>query len=456
MPLYFRAQGSRSLTARLSRYAIAFCVASVFALALASGAFAAKTKLTLATYGEVSERLVYKEIEKAFEKAHSDIDLEVVIIPWGEYITKITTLFAGGNAPDVFLTWAQYKPKWVDSGMLLDLTPYIQKSKLARVDLYYPVIKDVITYKGKYWGTPSDFNAMVWMVNTDLLDESGLAVPKNNWTTEDLRRISQKVTRPSDKIFGTTNIVSWGSLDNLQWTYNFSGHYWVDEDEKEVLINDPKVASMLDFWYKMMYEWKVTPSNQNPLPGNLSFFTGNLAMSEGWIAYMIRLEEVRQKAEAKGGTMWDWTFVPFPAGPAAQKNFAQGHLWSIPSTHKNPALAWKLAEWLGSLEAESIFTGTGRSAPQVGSDRLWDYFLRRLPSAKAKKLKEFFLYELYSGKSYAKNFNYWNTYGEMQDQVMAPALNSIFNLQKPIGPTLQSAEKQMQTILDNYNKRRKK
>ncbi len=39
----------------------------------------------------------------AFEKVNPDLKLVVEYIPWGELSTKLTTAFAGGIGPDIFM-----------------------------------------------------------------------------------------------------------------------------------------------------------------------------------------------------------------------------------------------------------------------------------------------------------------------------------------------------------------
>ena len=64
-----------------------------------------KTKVTIWFAGttEALMEAVDDHLVPAFEKANPDIELAVEYIPWGELSTKLTTAFAGGIGPDIFM-----------------------------------------------------------------------------------------------------------------------------------------------------------------------------------------------------------------------------------------------------------------------------------------------------------------------------------------------------------------
>lgn len=401
---------------------------------VAGSAAAAKTKVTLATYGSSYD--AWKKIAKAFNDTHQDYELKVDVYPFNDYIAKITTLVAGGNAPDVFQTWAQYKPKWAEQNMLLDLTPYWQKSKIAEEKNFYPFIVDSVKHKGKYYGTPFDYNTEVWFLNLDRFDDAGLNPPSEKWTTEDFRNYALKLTKPKEKLFGATNAVDWGWGDNLQWVYNWSGHEWLNKERTKVMVDDQKTAEMLEFWYKLGYEDKVIATPQNP-SGGKGYFEGGLGMYQGWLSYAFQFGQKPR---------FNWGAATMPKALAAQRSFAQGHMWSIPASAKNPDASWVVCEWLISPEGQKVLVSIDNDQPLGPDPELWELFFSRLDPEHRKTVKKFLLETLY-GKAYARTMTYWVTWPEMND-VMIKYLNQIYNQQKPIANTMKSAAKEMRAILD--------
>lgn len=405
-----------------------------------------RTKLVLAVYGEATyEAGPLAQIKKAFEARYPQFELDVQIIPFGEYITKITAMVASKTAPDVFITWAQYKATWADQGIIMDVTEFAEKDPSFRLDEFYPVIRDVVTYRGRIWGTPQGFSSAVWIVNADRFAERGLPLPSERWTVHDLLALARKTTAVEKGYFGTELPLYGIGGGSLQWFYNYTGRYWLSEDGRRSVIAEPEAIEMVEFWRRLLFDEKVAPSVKNPMLPNRDEWSGAIAMWEGWLAYLQRFETLRQELAKKGQTMWEWKLYPYPAGPYAQKNFAQGHMWSIPAGARNPQASWLLASWLASREAEEIWARTGHSEPQRPDAGLWSTYLAFFPRDKAAEVGRFILQTLY-GKSYALNFNYPRQYDRLEP-IVRSALARIFEQGAAVANTLQQAADQMNRVL---------
>lgn len=136
--------------------------------------------LTLSGYGDTADvKARYDAVAAKFnEQFAGTYHLEPIINPFATYIDKTVTMLASGTPPDVFNTWAQYKPEWVQKGLLLDLSSHIHTSKDAAPDLYLKPMVDAMQYQGKFWGTAQDFNGELLFLNTDLFKAKGVDLPK--------------------------------------------------------------------------------------------------------------------------------------------------------------------------------------------------------------------------------------------------------------------------------------
>ncbi|MBE3582488.1 MAG: sugar ABC transporter substrate-binding protein [Limnochordaceae bacterium] len=426
------------------RFAIVAALAAVGIGGIVAGGYLpaaqAKTTLVLGVYGTGDDLNNWNQVAKAFETRFPQYELKVQVSAFDEYPTKIVTQIATGTAPDVFMTWAQYKPKWVKEGLLLDVTQrWANSSKLAE-ERFYPAAVDAARYDGRMYGVPYDYNAMVWYVNTSILDQAGLPLPSDDWTVDQMRQISRKTLDPVKGISGPGIPLDWGWGPNIQWYYNWTGHEWLDETRTKVLVDDAKSLQMYDWWLQAAKDLKL-PAGQ----GKGDFFGGYQSMWEGWFSY-TRLVAQSIKA-AKGAQLYDWTIMPYPKSPAGiQRNFAQGHMFSIPAASKRPDDAWKLAEWLASSEAQAIFARLKMSAPQVLSEPLWLSYLDYLPPDKLRDVVAFVHTKLYGGVGYARNFSYWTTFDEM-NKIMIKHLTAIFQQGKSPSTEMTTAKEELQAVL---------
>jgi len=87
--------------------------------------------------------------ENYYEPAYPGVKVEYTMTPWEQFPNKLDPVLANGQgAPDVFALEADVVRKYVESGLLLDITDIYEanKSKL----LAYPV--EVGSYNGKVYG----------------------------------------------------------------------------------------------------------------------------------------------------------------------------------------------------------------------------------------------------------------------------------------------------------------
>ncbi len=410
-----------------------------------SSAAAADTTLRLLTYGNPDQQYFYDLIKEGFERDNPGYKLDVEIVAFGQYIERVLVNYAAGTAPDVFMTWAQYKPRFVEDGIILDLTRYINESDVVDLDNFFPVIRDNISYQGRYWGTPWGFNSTLWVANVDLLNESGVAVPDVDWTVDDFREIARRVARPDEQIFAINGAPITNNV-SIQWMENWAGHRWIDETGKKVLVNTEAAVEMVEFWRDLRIEQRAIPSPLAPRATGASFLTtGDVAFQQ-----MYSSEITFQTAQLlqQGTKPVNWALVTYPAGPKGQKHFAQGHLWTIPANHPNPDQAWRLVEWLGSKNADYIWSSSRRTPPAMLDRDHWDAYNAELPPEYRDVALDFIIDTLYEGE-YAHNFEYWPTYDEML-AIWTPTVNRVLNDEVSARSAMDDAARTMQSVLDEY------
>ena len=422
-------------------------VAAALALMVSASGMAAETTLRMMTYGG-PEQIYYLDLIKAgFEAANPGYKLEYEIAAFGEYIDKVLVNYAAGTSPDVFLTWAQYKSQGAEEGIILDVTDRIARSQVIRLENFYPVIEQNLSYNGRLWGTPWGFNGKLYIANVDLLNERGLAVPDLAWTVGDFADYARKITRPEEQVFAiTTPPIRAAGGETIQWFKNWAGHAWVSEDGRTVLVDSNEAVELVEFWRDLVLDFHIAPSGEyTRRPGASFLVTGDVAFEEQWSTITSQMARL---IEQEGRLPVNWEFVTYPAAPRGQKHFAQGHLWTIPANHPDPDKAWTLLEWLGSKEADMIWSASQRTPPTMPDPDHWAAFVGGLPAEHRDKALRFIIDVLYIGE-YAENFEYWPTYGEMSE-IMGQQMVAVFSGQVPPQAAMSEARRLMQNVLDEY------
>jgi ABC-type glycerol-3-phosphate transport system substrate-binding protein len=123
-----------------------------FALLAASGLPAQNVKGRLTVWSYIDEMTMM--IQKYLKPANKDVQITYSFIPSDQFLSKLDPALASGNGtPDVFNLEMAFVRKYVESGLLLDLTPVYERNK-AKL-LAYPA--EVGTYNGKVY-------ALSWQV----------------------------------------------------------------------------------------------------------------------------------------------------------------------------------------------------------------------------------------------------------------------------------------------------
>lgn len=396
--------------------------------------------LTWMMYGAPEQAYVYEEFVRDFESLHPDIRVELLpMISSGVYRERLLTLYAAGEAPDVFLTFAQYRDSFIASGLLYDLTNLFDQSELVSREMYYPAIRDVFEVDGRIWGTPWGYNAKLWVINADVREQQGLPSPDIHWTVDDFREYARRMTNPQTGIIGTDAGSSlYNSAGSLGWMYNYTGHYWIDPAAGDIHVEDPGMVEMLRFWLEIQDVYNAGTGYTIPRPPG-SIRGGRIGMYETWSTephFLSTLSDVGQ---------WEWELASFPGGPVSDSHFAQGHLWSIPANHPNPEAAWKFVEYLGSQRAEELWAQTQRTPPQVHDPELWELYFADVPPGKRQEAIAFILNDLYAAGR-ARTFTYWTEFAEME-VLMRQAIDRVMRHQEPPQAAMTNLARTFRAIL---------
>jgi ABC-type glycerol-3-phosphate transport system substrate-binding protein len=247
-----------------------------------------------------------------FMKANPHIKLNIVVHegdPGNDYFTAV----AAGNAPDVVKVSLPLMDKYINAGILLDLSTYVNawddKANISKQLL------DSATRDGKVYGISNCFSVpMLFGYNKALFAEAGLTDAPKTW--EEVLDYAKKLTKPEKQQYG------YGML-SAQWTeWWFQFHVWQaggDLTKKnadgtmELTFTDPAVIQAAKY-YQDLRKAKVTQSDVTMNFDDMfkNFAAGKCGMmimgadSVGWLQSMgMKVTE-------------DLGLAPMPAGPSGK------------------------------------------------------------------------------------------------------------------------------------------
>ncbi|BBH23070.1 hypothetical protein Back11_44150 [Paenibacillus baekrokdamisoli] len=143
-----------------------------------------KVKLKLYyQYGEdvmAAEAVNFRDTIKRFQEENPDIDFSAEIISPSIYMTKIQTLAAANDLPDIFPALPSMQQAFSKNNLIADLTPIFEKDAEWK-NGFIPGAFDDQTYAGKIYGVPYESlisTVLYW--NKDIFAKSGIDHFPNN------------------------------------------------------------------------------------------------------------------------------------------------------------------------------------------------------------------------------------------------------------------------------------
>jgi multiple sugar transport system substrate-binding protein len=283
----------------------------------------------------------------------------------------LETEWTGANSPDVM--FLEYIPTYASTGMLEDLTPFINAERNFRLDDFYPNLLDMFRYKGGLYGLPRDNDAKVIYVNLKLLKEAGVELPKGGWTWQDLREASRKLTK-RDANGNTTQYGFAFELDDWWrlWVWQNGGDifdtYTPPDPPSRLVLNSPDSIEAIQFLSDLINKDKVSPSydEMNTSEKISKLFRENkVAMAFGNHSLIPEFGVAPDLA---------WDVIPLPQSKK-RVNALGGAGYVVHKNSKHKPEAWLLIKFLSDL-GQVLFMDSGLIFPARQSIREDNIFLR--------------------------------------------------------------------------------
>jgi ABC-type glycerol-3-phosphate transport system substrate-binding protein len=197
------------------------------------------------THPEGAARLsLLAEYQKEFaSKVTIDVEGGKAATP----LDKYKSLAAGGSAPDFGYVAYYEAADMFSSSMVIDVDPELKGDKewvKQRADLY-PTMLESSSWTGKLVSIPMYTNDVAMIYNKGLLDQSGVAAPKEGWTWDDLTAAATKVAKP-DRIAVSMN---WGFWLLLLRTCGGSP---IAADAKKMSIDTPEMLLVIEYMQSLI------------------------------------------------------------------------------------------------------------------------------------------------------------------------------------------------------------
>lgn len=325
----------------------------------AGGESKGKTELRM-IFWDSNQEPGLKAMAEGFMKQNPDISVTVETVPWDEYWTKLQAAAQGGDMPDVVVMHPDEVANYAQGGILMDLTEVLDGETANRSNFPEYVVED-FQIDGKDYAIPKDIGTMALFYNKDLFDAAGVEYPSSDWTWEDMTAAAEKLT---DKEKGIYGLNADNNGQNFYWNliWQNEGDIW-EEDTKLCTFDSPATVEAMKYAVSFVEKgYSPTPADFANLTADEYFESGKSAMTFAGSWMLTEYQNVEEL---------NFDVAELPAGKV-KAAICSGMGFSVSANTKHPEEAKKLAEYLGSEEAQTIEAESGVAIPAYsGTQQPW-------------------------------------------------------------------------------------
>lgn len=277
-----------------------------------------------------------------FHESHPNINVELTVIPWDQYIPKMQTVLANHTGPDICWLNTSLGSQYIPAGGLEDLSPLAARDGYDVSHLNANILAGY-SYEGDFYAIPKDIDTVIVVYNKELFDNANVPYPSNDWTWDDFRETAKAVTIEGSQ-YGYTN----NNDERVYYSLIMSnGGQIYNEDHTVSQINSDIAISSIQFLHDMEIVDKSTPSGAEYIEmGEQTHFLNGMAAMDITGSWNISVY-----AEALGDKLG---IAEMPTGAAGKSSISHGIGYAIPVGCEHVDEAWEFLKFLGSDEAQIL------------------------------------------------------------------------------------------------------
>ncbi len=243
-------------------------------------------------WGSPAEKKTTQNVINNFEKNHPNVKVEYVHIPT-DYNTKLTTMIAAGQGPDVALLDGDRALQWATEGQLMNMLDLAADDPDFNLDDIMP--QTVYWWdEGKACGVNGALEVYGLMYNRDVLADAGIEMPttpEEAWTWDEFVEVCRTLTidqsgkNALDPDFDAKNIKQFGifipgGLNMLALCIANTGQDFLSEDGTSLNLVGTQAEDAVQKFADLINVYHVAPNpaQSKNLPG------GDVAMASKKVA----------------------------------------------------------------------------------------------------------------------------------------------------------------------------
>lgn len=425
---------------RSAAVALVGAAALVLAGCTAAPASSGDRTLTFMGWGAPGEVAVFEDMIAQYEKAYPGVAVKYINVPAADFSTKLQTMIASRKTPDVFYLTPENVMPYATSGVIADLTSYVEDNKIFDPANVWQKAINMYRYdgstpgKGAVYGLPKDIGPYALAYNKDMFDAAGITAPTADdpWTWNEFVAAAKKLTSGSgtDKVYGSSAY----SLESAVWS---NGADWLNADRTKVTVTDPAFVKALQWVADLsLVEGVVpTPEEESALGSYQRFVDRKLGM--------MGVGPWNQGGLWKDAS-FQWDLMPWPVSPRTgqEATWYGGVGFAVSNRSVNKKDASNLAAFLAfNRDAQRTNMQQGQAVPNLIDMTRNNYLTSDKPPANKQEFVRII-------KDYGRRATQTYTYNSEWFTLFNQNIASVWRGEQTAAQYTASLQPKMQSLLD--------
>jgi multiple sugar transport system substrate-binding protein len=337
----------------------------------------ASGEISFMVFGEPEELKAYRGVINAYKDVEPDVSVKLVeASDRDDLLARLSTSFAGGTPPDLFLLNYRFYGQFASRDVLEPIQDRLDSSDVFGEEEFYSQALEAFRRDGELICLPQNISSLVVYYNRNLFRQAGVPEPKTGWTWNQMVRKAVKLTRDSDGD-GEIDVYGLGVEPEIIRVAPFvwsNGGELVDDEVNPTsfTLDTPEAQQALQAFFDLRKKHLVIPSDQEREAEDeeARFLNGRMAMF---------LQSRRATPSFRTIKTFDWDIAPLPRHKE-QAGILHSDAYCMTKDSGNKDAAWSFMEFALGPEGQRITAQSGRTVPSLKEVAESESFLD--PSAK--------------------------------------------------------------------------
>jgi multiple sugar transport system substrate-binding protein len=313
--------------------------------------------ITVVLFRDAEEIAGYRALVKTFEDAKPDVEVNLSpVATQDELMARLTTSFAGGTPPDVFLLNYRRYGQFAAQGAIEPAQPYLDASQALDESDFSQRALDAFRFTGdELTCLPQNLSSLVVYYNADLFRAAGVPLPRAGWTWDDFLTAARTLT--GENRYGVGVEPSVIRLAPFVWSNRGD---LVDDPNRPTtltLTKEDATRRAVDWFLDLQLVHRVVPpdAEEQSESSEARFLRGTLGM---YLNSRVAVPTLRTIDS------FEWDVAPLPVAPGGvPASILHSDAYCMSAGKPDHRDAWRFIEFAMGRSGQEILARSGRTVP---------------------------------------------------------------------------------------------